>query len=180
MCEIKSWHFQINLVRKTLIFESQVGEKLRPLIGYWRSIGRSLGTDRARSRVSEVRRGGSDAGANHPVIGNSQLNASMSNSAWKTKEGADPGCGAFQLSQIPQFASNRTSFEFPILASGLRGQHRFLLAKISLSYRHGKSFWKAIGWSVKVVWFFFLKIKKKKFVTTCDTVLMSFPIWCHT
>ena len=54
--------------------------------------------------------------------------------------------GAFQLSQIPQFASNRTSFEFPILASGLRGQHRFLLAKISLllSYRHGKSFWKAI------------------------------------
>ena len=58
MCEIKSWHFQINLVQKTLIFESQVGEKLRPLIGYWRSIGRSLGTDRARSRVrSEVRRG---------------------------------------------------------------------------------------------------------------------------
>ena len=63
----------------------------------------------------------SEAGANHPVIGNSQLNASMSNSAWKTKEGAeDLAWGAFQLSQIPQFASNRTSFEFPILALGLR------------------------------------------------------------
>ena len=142
-CVCLNHYFKIYLVWKTLIFESQVGEKLRPLIGYWRSIGRSLGTDRARSRVSEVRRGGSDEGANHPVIGNSQLNASMSNSAWKTKEGAeDLAWGAFQLSQIPQFASNRTSFEFPILASGLRRQHRFLLAKIcSVSYWH--------AWKVK-------------------------------
>ena len=57
-CVCLNHYFKIYLVWKTLIFESQVGEKLRPLIGYWRSIGRSLGTDRARSRVrSEVRRG---------------------------------------------------------------------------------------------------------------------------
>ena len=147
---LNEWCVRLNhAILRYISFEKHWFLSLRSERSYahWLAIGAPLADhleliERAQSRVSEVRRGGSEAGANHPVIGNSQLNASMSNSAWKTKEGADPAWGAFQLSQIPQFASNRTSFEFPILASGLRRQHRFLLAKIcSVSYWH--------AWKVK-------------------------------